>query len=57
MISLVLFSHSGLCLAAMFAPDRKSKPGSTPIITYYVCDSGPMPTCHKRAAGEARVRV
>ena len=57
MISIVLFSLSGLCLAAMFAPDRKSKPGSTPIITYYVCDSGPMPTCHKRAAGEARVRV
>ncbi len=57
MISIVLFSLSGLCLASMFAPDRKSKPGPTPIITYYVCDPGPMPIRHERAAREAQVRV
>ena len=56
MISIICFSLSTLCLAAMFTPGKSTQTGKT-IDTYYVGDAEPLPTWQRKTAATARDAV
>jgi hypothetical protein len=55
MISSVFFTLSALCFAAMLSPRKSPMPVPRQVYTYYVGDTGPMPTWKRKVVPAARV--